>query len=276
MIVRELPDGTALVIAQEAHADVAAQFAAHWGNAAFSQLSPYQSMVFGTIYHDSGHREMEADLPIDVEKGLPYAFRGAPPAARRREADPANVNWIEGRDPYASLIVQMHHNGLRKGRYNTVRARYADKPVAAAASQSAGGGGFESAVGDLEVWQRALIGQLGLDDAEARAALWHNYRALQVFDLLSLHFCCDGFAGEQMREVTVEQAPMGYGSDAAADLTLKQVGGDKVQIAPYPFDVPELAVSLTARRVPPATGEAAARAAYHRAPRELLTWTITG
>ena len=32
MIKRDLQDGTSLFILQEDHADLAAQFAAHWGN----------------------------------------------------------------------------------------------------------------------------------------------------------------------------------------------------------------------------------------------------
>src|SRR5713226_6203973 len=177
MFARDLADGSVLMIEQEDHTDLSAQFAAHWGNAEFSRPEPYQSVVFGTIYHDSGHREMEADLPIDVEKGLPYAFRGVPPALRRREADAANVKWIESRDPYASLVVQMHHNGLRKGRYNTVRARYPDRQ---AASDTADGG-FESALADLESGQKELVEQLGLNASAQAAGLWHNYQALQVF-----------------------------------------------------------------------------------------------
>lgn len=274
MIVRELPDGTALVIAQEAHADVAAQFAAHWGNARFAKLAPYEAMVFGTIYHDSGHREMEADLPIDVEKGFPYTFRGAPPEVRHREADPANVKWIESRDAYSSLIVQMHHNGLRKGRYNTVRSAYADQ--AAPAEPAAMGPGLDAALADLEDWQRGLVQRLGLNQPDAASALWHNYRALQVFDLLSLHFCCDGFTGGQMREVTLRQVPIRYGSDQVTDICLKGASDDIVGMTPYPFDVPELEIAVTARRVSPAIDEAGARQAYHKGPRQLLSWTITG
>jgi hypothetical protein len=75
MIKRDLQDGTSLFILQEDHADLAAQFAAHWGNERFAKLEPYESMVFAGIYHDSDHRETEADIPIDSEKGLPHGHR---------------------------------------------------------------------------------------------------------------------------------------------------------------------------------------------------------
>src|SRR5579862_6849913 len=109
MIIRHLSNDNVVVISQESHADVAAQFAAHWGNERFARLEPYQSMVFGTVYHDSGHREMEANLPVDPATSLPYNFRGAPPEVRNRESDNVNSLWIRERDPYAALVVSMHH-----------------------------------------------------------------------------------------------------------------------------------------------------------------------
>ena len=87
MFARELPDGTVLMIEQEDHTDVSAQFAAHWGNQEFSKPEPYRSVIFGTIYHDSGHREMEADLPIDVERGVPYAIGRTPAGVRKAMVD---------------------------------------------------------------------------------------------------------------------------------------------------------------------------------------------
>ena len=50
MIVRETNDDTALLITQEDHAELSAQFAAHWGNQKFSKLEPYDSMVFATLH----------------------------------------------------------------------------------------------------------------------------------------------------------------------------------------------------------------------------------
>ena len=94
MIRRELADGTLLLIPQEHHADVAAQFAAHWGGGRFATPRPYQSVVFATIYHDSGHREVEADLPVDVEIGAPYGHRDMPAAFKRPEANIASARWI--------------------------------------------------------------------------------------------------------------------------------------------------------------------------------------
>src|SRR5437660_3585207 len=134
MIRRDLPDGTSLLIPQEHHADVSAQFAAHWGNDDFARPNPYESVVFATIYHDSGHREVEAGLPVDVELGRPYGMRDMPAAAKREDANGANIKWITGWDPYSGLLAAMHRTGLRKKRYNTVRSSqrdYAPAPAGA-------------------------------------------------------------------------------------------------------------------------------------------------
>src|SRR5712692_11509297 len=161
MFARELPDGSVLMIEQEDHTDLAAQFAAHWGNNEFSRPEPYKSVVFGTIYHDSGHREMKADLPIDVERGVPYAIGRTPPGLRRNDADDASALWVRTRDPYASLVVSMHHAGLRKRRYDTVRKR------------SNGGGdlppegetlGIDAAFRDLAGWRKEVADELGMND----------------------------------------------------------------------------------------------------------------
>lgn len=50
MIVRETNDDTALLITQEDHAELSAQFAAHWRSQKFSKLEPYDSMVSATLH----------------------------------------------------------------------------------------------------------------------------------------------------------------------------------------------------------------------------------
>ena len=74
MVVRDLKDGRSVVSLQEDHAELAAQFAAHWGNERFAKLRPYQTMLFATTYHDSGYREWEGNPPMNMEKGRPYLF----------------------------------------------------------------------------------------------------------------------------------------------------------------------------------------------------------
>jgi hypothetical protein len=48
----------------------------------------------------------------------------------------------------------------------------------------------------LETQQDAEKKSLGLENPTFENDLWFNYRALQIYDLLSLYFCCDGYADD--------------------------------------------------------------------------------
>ena len=274
MIIRELTDGQVLAISQENHADVAAQFAAHWGGGRLAPLTPYNPMLFGVVYHDSGHREMEAALAINPETGLPYNFRGAPPEVRNREADGINSQWIGQREPYAALVVSMHHTGLRKRRYDTVRLRRGDR-----IDPAPGDGdtlGVQNALDDLKGWQCETAQTLGLDDPATRRAVWHNYQMLQVFDLLSLHFCCDGYDGEQLRPAVLEGVPVAADSDERAEITIEPLGQDRVRFSPFPFDTAPLEVAVMARKMAPHRDLPAeeVQVAYYKGARQPLSWEL--
>jgi Protein of unknown function (DUF3891) len=270
MIRRELPDGTMLLIPQEDHADVSAQFAAHWGNAEFSTPNPYESVVFATVYHDSGHREVEAATPVDVELGTLYGMRDMPAAFKREDANQANVKWLAERDPYAGLLAAMHRAGLRKRRYDTVRAvrgDYADTPRTDEPL------GRENAFEDLDEALRTHLAGL---DAAARDGLWLNYKLLQVYDLLSLHVCCDGYDNGALQGAALQGVPVGYSGADQVEMRFTATGPSSLQVDPYPFDVAPLTISVRGRRMAPvtATSEAEVRDAYYRAPRELASWSF--
>jgi hypothetical protein len=236
MIRRELADGTMLLIPQEDHADVSAQFAAHWGNADFSTPNPYQSVVFATVYHDSGHREVEAATPVDVELGTLYGLRDMPAAFKREDANQANVKWAAARDPYAGLLVAMHRTGLRKRRYDTVRSVRGDYATAPPTDEPLG---RESAFADLDDELREHL--VGLDET-ARDGLWFNYQLLQVYDLLSLHVCCDGYENGSLRGATLERVPVAYTGADEVEMRITATGASSLRIDPHPFDVSPLTI----------------------------------
>lgn len=274
MIVRELSDGRVMAITQENHADLAAQFAAHWGNGTFAKLEPFETMVFATTYHDSGHREVDAEVSFDLENCRPYGHRNMPPERRNPKALAANNEWLCNRDIFSGLLVSMHHTGLRKKRYDTVDSR-----------QTSGQGqpsdhnpfaGMGRAFDDLEPWQKDHATALGLDDRVRRRAFWTNYCMLQVFDLLSLYFCLDGYEGERMVETVLVGIPTAYEGDSAADLHIAPTKDGQVRMDPYPFDAPLRAVVPARILTPrPYASEAEGREAFYRAPRQALEWEIT-
>lgn len=272
MVIRELKDGRSYVSLQEDHAELAAQFAAHWGNNRFAKLRPYKTMLFATTYHDSGYREFEGNPPMNVDKGRPYAHREEVPnfEATELKAYSKNIEWIAAQDPYAALLVSMHRTGLWHNRYNIFTA-----PAGNVRERSA-------AVKDtkikLESQQAETKRKLMELDAGFENELAYNYMALQVFDLLSLYFCCDGYANEkEFKEYKIAPVRVSYDSSETVTLTIKPNGPGSVIIDPYPFDTDPVQFAARARIVaaPKEKTEAACVEAYHKADRQLLTFQVT-
>ena len=272
MVIRELKDGRCYVSLQEDHADLAAQFAAHWGNQRFSRLRPYSTMILATTFHDSGYREFEGTPPINVEKGRPYAHREEVPNFETVElaAYAKNVDWVSSQDLYAGLIVSMHRTGLWHNRYSVftepaMRTRERSQAV-------------HNAKKELEAKQEETKKRLGARNSGFENELAYNYMALQVFDLLSLYFCCDGYATEdQFKPYTIAPVRLSYDGDETVRLTIRPNGPGSVIFDPYPFDLNPLKVSARARLLaaPKEKTEAACIDVYHKAPRQLLTFQLS-
>ena len=272
MVVRELKDGRFIVATQEDHAELSAQFAAHWGNERFSTLRPYSTMMFATAHHDSGYREWEGNPPMNVEKGRPYAFREDVPSFEVVElaAYRKNIDWVRSRDPYAGLLVSMHRTGLWQNRYDVLTS-----PKGRIRERSAE---VQSAKRDLELQQKEQQNSLSREAAGFENELWYNYRALQIYDLLSLYFCCDGNTGEnEFKEYTIAPIRVTYESNEEVELRITPNGSGSVKMEPYPFDLDPLQVAVRARVVSPAEekSEEACIERYHKAPRKLLTFRLT-
>jgi hypothetical protein len=272
MVVRELKDGRAYVCLQEDHAELSAQFAAHWGNDRFSKLRPYQTMVFATTYHDSGYREWEGKPPMNVEKGRPYAHREDIPSFEQveLEAYAKNVDWLISQDPYAGLLVSMHRTGLWHNRYNIFT-----EPAGRLRERSQA---VQDAKKELETKQQEIKRQITIHRADFENELSYNYMVLQIFDLLSLYFCCDGYASDtDFKEYAIAPVRVSYDSNQTVRLTIKPNGAGSVIMDPYPFDVSPVTFSARARIVAPPKekSEAACVDAYHKADRRLLTFEVS-
>lgn len=272
MVIRELKDGRAYVSLQEDHAELAAQFAAHWGNQQFSQLRPYKTMVFATTYHDSGYREFEGNPPINAEKGRPYAHRENIPSFEEVElkAYARNVDWLCSHDLYAGLIVSMHRTGLWHNRFNVFT-----QPAGSLRERSPA---VQNAKKELESKQQEYKKTLAAANPKFEDELAYNYRALQIFDLLSLYFCCDGYVAEnEFKEYTIAPIRIAYDSNEEAELKITPKGPGAVKMTPFPFDASPLTFSVRTRLMTPAKGQTAEAGleAYQKAPRQLLTFEIS-
>ncbi|MDH3443833.1 MAG: DUF3891 family protein [Deltaproteobacteria bacterium] len=272
MVVRELNNGRCYVSTQEDHAELAAQLAAHWGNERFSKLRPYESMIFATTFHDSGYREFEGNPPINAAKGRPYAHREEVPSFEAVElaAYARNVDWVRSHDPYAGLLVSMHRTGLWQNRYNVFTV-----PAMRSRERSAA---VQAAKQNLESKQEQFKKELAVQNQGFTNELEYNYRALQIFDLLSLYFCCDGYAAEdEFKEYKIAPVRVSYDSDETVELRVLPNGANCVRFDPYPFDVSPLKLFARARIMTLEGGksESAGLEAYQKAPRQLLTFEMS-
>jgi len=269
MILRELKNGSFILITQEDHADLSAQFAAHWGNKKFTKLQPYKSMVFGAAYHDSGYGEWEGCPPINLAKSRPYGHREDPPGFEQVElgAYVQNIRWVQGHDPYSGLIVSMHRTGLWQNRYQTLGSI---RPTRERSSE------IQAIIKELESLQQKEKKSLGGGEPKFEEELWFNYRLLQVFDVLSLYFCCNGYEEERLKEDTITPVPVAYGSKEEVDLHIVPTESNSVKIEPFPLDLFPLKVSVRARTMPGITyvSEEECREAYYKASRYNLTFEL--
>jgi hypothetical protein len=276
MIARDLTDQRTILIRQEDHADLSSQFASHWGNERVAAPARYESVVMAAAFHDTHFREIEIDLPIDREQGRPYGHRNLPFAPHHLVALRQNIAWLKQRDRHAALLVSMHHTGLLQNRYGVINSwqnDYGKSPKVRALRHE-----VAATVSDLEQDQRTEIKHFEEHAAQSEDEIRRNYRLMQVFDLLSLYLCCDGYGdGGEMKEVTL--GPISAAGESGDELTLHvvPVGADRLRFDPYPFDGRELQVSVSARVANRLAGrsEADCRMEYLRAPRERLSWTIT-
>jgi hypothetical protein len=261
MIVRKEANGEMLLLAQTDHSRLAGQFAAHWGNAQFAPLTPYESVARAAAFHDFGYLRYETAPAFDEMTGGTPMFRNVLTDERRLEEYQWCPDWLLALDPYAALLVSMHRTGLWRERYKTISSAMHNvkkqKPE------------VEAFIERQEALRPQLIARYGFDPQQ----LWINYRLLQVWDLMSLAFSLHAPEPE-----TFEPVPVSYadGEKDGVRITMTPVDATTVAIDPYPFDEPALRVAVPVRRLPQSTfaSQDAFRKAYFCGQLELLEFRL--
>jgi hypothetical protein len=171
------PEGNGwLLIAQGAHAWMAGELAACWGNEAFAVPEPYDAVVLATRLHDIGWAAGDAAPPLD-DAGQPVDFLNISLAETIpiwRQA----VKQIALLNPYSALLVSMHATTIYRRRLQ----RGADPPADSALIQSQ----LEEQAAIQAMLAAKLADHPRYGPATAAARLSRTYRWLRVCDLLSL------------------------------------------------------------------------------------------
>ncbi|MHC8505048.1 DUF3891 family protein [Pseudonocardia artemisiae] len=249
-------NGELILIEQVVHAHMAAEIAAHWGNEQFAAPRPQDKACLAAAMHDDGWREPDSIPLFNEKEARPLHFLEIGMEDHVKLYG-RGVDEVFAADPYAGLLVSMHWTGLYRSRWGMQagRVEFGDN-----VRQD------EAVLAEEQRWidvKRELVRDQRRSDLEL--SLWHNYDLLQTWDLLSLYACvCDTVPDDgPVRQVfetlksidhvpgvrTIPSVPVSIGGERV-EITLTAVERGVVAVDPYPFDVDELTVGVTAKAIP--------------------------
>jgi hypothetical protein len=170
-----------MLITQPAHAWLAGELAAAWGNDSFAAPSPRSAVLMATRLHDIGWLAWDNAPRLD-EIGQPLNFLDTNleetiPIWRR------GVQQVSLLDPYAALLISLHASTIFSRRLS----RQADPPEKEAAVREM----LVEHEAKQESLRQSLAGHPEYGAAVEAKRLRVAYRWLRVCDLLSLALCAD-------------------------------------------------------------------------------------
>ena len=226
MIVLDAGEHWQLVM-QPDHADLAAQFAAVWGNSSFAPLRARDSMVMAAARHDDGWCVRERWLEVH-DDGRPISFIEID-AISHMAFYRAGIVDVSRHDTYAGLMDAMHGAGLYRQRYGA-QPQLGLLPDAEAHMDL-----VREFLSELEDSYAARRAELGIDEDEQ----WASYKLLELFDRLSLYFCGLPKLGDDDR-FALAPVPVNYdGEETEVVITplapFEPFAPRHVRIEPYPF-----------------------------------------
>jgi hypothetical protein len=261
MIVRNLPNGEQLVLGQTDHSRLAGRFAAHWGNGTFAALEPYESVVRAATFHDFGYLRYETTPAFNPESHQTPNFRDVVTDEKRLAEYQEAFDWFLGPDPYAATLARMHRTGLWRGRYDAMvhpEHKIRKQPPE-----------VDRFVAKNEAIREQTVAQNGWDKQQLRI----NYRLLQVWDLMSLHFSCSEPTEDYLFPVPTRYTDR---EGEGARIEIKPLDATTVALTPYPFDEDGLRIQLPVKRFRNGNfnDREAFIKAYFQAGTELLEYTL--
>lgn len=246
-----------LLITQPAHAWMAGELAAAWGNEQFAPPTPYEAVVMATRLHDIGWLAWDTQPRLD-RNGLPVNFIGT----TLEETIPVwrqAVRWAAAMDPFAAILISMHATTIYRRRLE----RGADPPERQQQVQDA--------VDEHDRLQASLREALENHPQYGEACqpqhLARTYRWLRICDLLSLAI----LSGTLPPEGQIDGVPE-LGDTPAGTLHYQVHPAYTLEVSPWPFKQAEIKVPVAARYLRQETF--AEQPAYHRALAEAEWSTI--
>lgn len=228
MIRRDAPDGsTWILISQLDHARVSAALAAYWGADGVAPLVDRKALLWAIEHHDDGWREWEQSPDVEPKSGRPRSFTEMDLADTlaiwRRSIELAGQH-----DPLSGYVVAGHFCRLLE----SFADRWQHDPRRVDAEQF-----LQTHRDAMARWLAAWLAQ----SSDHTPALAERALAqLQLFDALSLYFCC-----------TPTLEPTKFATPDGAVITLtREPDGRFTTCTPPAFIVGKLNVEIFGRQVP--------------------------
>ncbi|WP_372622938.1 DUF3891 family protein [Falsiroseomonas sp.] len=250
MLFRDLPDGSWLAVSQPMHALVSGQMLRAWGAAGFAKAHPFEEVATAAAQHDVAWMGWETAPTLDPTTGRPHSFRQVGARVHAPMWAEGVTRAVASWGPWVGLLVSRHGTRI----YSAYQDRHRLDAEDAAAAET-----YQREQSALRTKLLALVGATEAE-METAAAL------VAVTDALSLAACGGiatlGWSG---------MAPLAGGGEVP--LRLEEAEG-VMTVDPWPFALPEVALSWTARRFAPGTRWTDAgtmRAALEAAPAKRIS-----
>lgn len=234
-------EGKLTLVHQDDHGVLAGEYVRHWGNDMFEAPQPSESVYHAVRHHDRGWKKADVQPLYDPEAKRPRNFLNR--AAEEHVSFYGDaVEELIAEDPYAGLLVSMHWTGLYRKRWGMAGWRvdaegeeqaYLDRVV-------------EQAERRWPELKRAAWNPEECSRPDFEQRLWHNYKLLQCWDVLSLYVARRFFEGEAL---TIEGVPLRVGLEAV-NLRLEPLGDGRVALDPFPFRGTSFIAEVKAREIP--------------------------
>ena len=259
MVLRE-DGGGVVAIGQASHAWLSGQLARAWGNDRFGAPSPWEEVCLAAEQHDAGMVDWDLEPELNPDTGLPRSFMQMPLAVHLEMWSGAHARLLP-QSRYAALLVSMHGSALYARRD---LSRMAPPDAEAVRAFLAG----QQAVQDELL--RGLRADPATAEGAAPEAVRRNQRLIWAWDSFSLALCLG------WPPFTIEDVPVGGGSEDLAALALEPAGERRVSVDPWPFAAAgPLAVRCEGRRLEGGCADPRElRAALAAAPWETLRFEL--
>jgi hypothetical protein len=239
-----------ILITQLEHARLAGVLAEHWDGGDFLPLADRDAVLWAAAHHDDGWQQWETHPDVNPA-GQPRAFTEMEPADSLAIWS-GSIEIASEAGPLECALVAGHFCAL--ARRATLFLKQADLLRAVERFVAS----HDALIAEKTIAWQALDPQR---NTASRAEL--ALRQLQMFDALSLWFCCTP-AGESE---TLE-------TPGGKELSLTPLSEDGVRLSPWPFHQAGLNLEIHCRPVPARTYANAADLAATAAQPVLLRWQL--